>query len=642
VTESKTPGRPKSNALNALLWFGPILLLFVIYREGLQCWFSADDFAWLGLLRQYHSSSDLPSILFSSAAQGTIRPWSERGFFLLFHSLFGFDNLPFRIAAFVTMSLDLLLVAWHTRRLTRSAFAGFLAAVIWEANSAVVTPLSWSSAFNELLCPLFLLSALALFVLYAESGKQRYWWGQLFLFVLGFGALEINIVYPALAASWALFVAPQPRRRKLLVSVVPLAIVSVAYFAVHRALAPFQTTGPYALHFDGRIFKTFAVYVKWSLLPPDWIRFGHSPRTGKLILWSGLISLAALFASRLKARNRIVLFPVAWYLACLAPVLPLPDHHTVYYLSIPMIGMAMMAAYGFSCVARQPASRLAASLAIVAYLAAMVPVSRSATHWWHDQTAAIRSVVLGVEAAHETHPDKTIVLDGIPPNVYNDSIGQGALYADDIDFVYLTPGSEQSIGHNPDMQDPEKIVLDPAVTLHAISNDSIVVYSFAGDHLRNITEAYERSAPDRFAASVNVLNPLPTRIDVGNPLYSWLLGPGWLPSQSGDRWMSAKASVRLKVPREGNKLLLEGNFTEEQLKSAPRHLVVSGSGIAGASVQIGETQISDPESTFRRLFSLPTSIARNDVVDLEIRVDPVTHKDGQDYGVVFGKMSILP
>jgi len=55
---------------------------------------------------------------FLSAAQGTIRPWSERGFFLLFHSLFGLDSLPFRVAAFVTMSVDLLLVAWLTRRLT--------------------------------------------------------------------------------------------------------------------------------------------------------------------------------------------------------------------------------------------------------------------------------------------------------------------------------------------------------------------------------------------------------------------------------------------------------------------------------------------------------------------------------------------
>jgi len=53
--------------------------------------------------------------------------------------------------------------------------------------------------------------------------------------------------------------------------------------------------------------------------------------------------------------------------------------------------------------------------------------------------------------------------------------------------VYLTPGSERDIEIAPDMQDPDKIVLDPAVTLHAIHNDQLVVYSFAGDHLRNIT-----------------------------------------------------------------------------------------------------------------------------------------------------------
>jgi len=34
-------------------------------------------------------------------AQGTIRPWSERAFFMGFYTLFGLDALPFRICVFL-------------------------------------------------------------------------------------------------------------------------------------------------------------------------------------------------------------------------------------------------------------------------------------------------------------------------------------------------------------------------------------------------------------------------------------------------------------------------------------------------------------------------------------------------------------
>jgi hypothetical protein len=110
-----------------------------------------------------------------------------------------------------------------------------------------------------------------------------------------------------------------------------------------------------------------------------------------------------------------------------------------------------------------------------------------------------------------------------------------------------------------------------------------------------------------------------------------------MPSESGVRWMPERATVRIAGPKAGNKLLLEGFLPQEQLKQAPRHLVVSAGGVA-----FGNSEITDPESTFRRLFDIPPSLAGRDAVDLEIRVDPVTRQDGQEYGVVFGKIVIVP
>ncbi|HVW86751.1 MAG TPA: hypothetical protein VHB50_18830, partial [Bryobacteraceae bacterium] len=183
-------GVAKKRAAEALWWVLPIVFLFWLYRDGLKCWFIADDFAWLGLLRQVHGWRDLVRELFEPAAQGTIRPWSERGFFLLFEALFGLDALPFRLMAFLTMAADLILLTWVMRRITHSRLAALVACIAWTANAALMVAMTWSSALNEALCACFLLAALALFIRYTETGERRFWWWQLGVFVLGFGALE--------------------------------------------------------------------------------------------------------------------------------------------------------------------------------------------------------------------------------------------------------------------------------------------------------------------------------------------------------------------------------------------------------------------------------------------------------------------
>jgi hypothetical protein len=258
----------------------------------------------------------------------------------------------------------------------------------------------------------------------------------------------------------------------------------------------------------------------------------------------------------------------------------------------------------------------------------MIPVAHAATHWWREKTIPVRGLVLGVEAASESHPGKAILLDGITTGLFDDAVGQSAFFPLGIDDVYLTPGSELNIRPAPDEGDVTDQVVEPAATMHALINDQIVVYSIAGDHLRNITRGYERLAPSRFT------DQMPSRVDVGNPLYSWLLGPEWLPTLNGVRWMPGRATLRIKGPLAGNKLSVDGYCPEEQLREAPRHLIVSADGVT-----VGETQINDPESSFHRLFSVPDALMGRDSVRIELSVDPVVRRGGQEYGLVFGKIT---
>src|SRR5579862_5747008 len=132
-----SPGR--SFAIRAAWWLGPVVFLIWIYCNAFSTWFVADDFAWLSLLRLLRERHDLLRELFAPMAPGTIRPLSERAYFMVLEGLFGLDQLPFRRVAFATATADLLLIAWITRRASGpnpgSRLAGFTAGILWLSNT---------------------------------------------------------------------------------------------------------------------------------------------------------------------------------------------------------------------------------------------------------------------------------------------------------------------------------------------------------------------------------------------------------------------------------------------------------------------------------------------------------------------------
>lgn len=613
-----------------LWWLTPILFLLWIDRFGLQCWFLQDDFAWLGLLRTVHRSRPLLDALFAPGAQGTIRPWSERGFFLLFETLFGLDSLPYRIWVFLTMAATVALLAWITRRITGSRLAGFLAPILWVANAAVATALDWTSAYNEALCSLFLLGALAFLIRFAETQRRAWWWWQLVVFILGFGVLEINVVYPALAASYALFVAGAAVRRRLLVSLLPLFAISIVYFFLHRAAAPFPTDGVYALHFDARIVQTFSSYWHWTLTPYSFWPGGILLHR-RAWLWLASAVLAAFCVREIIRRRYFVVFGGLWFLITLAPMLPIPDHRSDYYLTIPLIGLSMAAAWGVECAWRAGwIWRVPAILVVAAYLGVMVPVSDADGQWWLTRSIHSRAIVLGAVAAQQAHPGKTIVLDGVTTGVYEDAVAVTGFYAVGLDHVYLTPGSELNIHPSDDPEFLSQVVLDPAVMRNAITHDQVVVYSVNGKNLRNVTETYERSAIRHWSDKPV---HLPTRLEAGNPLEAFLLGPEWYGVELDARWMPQRATVRLGGPSSTHeKLVFQGWCDASQLKDGPLHLMASVDG-----TPLGTQEIVEPDCRFRRLFVMPQSLIGRDQVEIAISVDHVAREPGgRTLGLLFG------
>ena len=414
----------------------------------------------------------------------------------------------------------------------------------------------------------------------------------------------------------------------------------MAYFLVHRAVAPLPKDGPYAVRVDSRIFHTVALYWKWSLLSQNWKNLGHSAWGGAAIV-SIVSAVLAIFVIRQVMKSRYsVLFFVFWFPIALAPMLPLPGHYTDYYLTIPLIGLAMLGGYGLSeALGTTWTCRTVGLILLVAYLSVMIPINRIASRWWLDRTRPIRGLVLGVAAAHETNPDKTIVLEGITSALYDDAIAPAAFYPLGLDRVYLTPGSEDRIHPATDAGRLPEVILDPGTLRNAITHEQVVIYSDVGDHLRNVTGLWERSNSGRFSPTDQQPSQAPRRVEVGNSLFAYLLGPEWYDMESaGFRWMPRRATLRLGGPRSvSDRLLLEGYCPDRQLKAGPLHLSVSVDGIPLPGTEIGST-----ETRFRRLFVVAPSLAGRESVEVAISVDRVLHEPGgRELGLVFGTIAFV-
>ena len=386
------------------------------------------------------------------------------------------------------------------------------------------------------------------------------------------------------------------------------------------------------------MLQTLTTYWRWSFAPQ-----ARPERIQTALFWTAVIPLAAFSIRELARRRYAVLFFVFWFLIALAPVLPLPDHITDYYVTIPLIGIAMLSGWGVSEAWRTASLRwttwlwpILSLIPLVAYFGGMIPVSRISSRWWLDQSLAVRGLVLGVQAAEKTHPGKTIVLDGITNSLFNMAVSDSAFFSVGLKDAYLTPGSEAGIHDDSDSGRLSQVVLARSALRYAIAHDDVVIYSDVGDHLRNITGAWEQSNLARLASAGNP-DREPSRVDVANPLLAYLLGPEWFPVESGFRWMPRRATVRLGGPRSAkDQLVLEGSCPDLQLKAGLLHLSVTADEIPLANIEFG---IRD--GAFRRTVALPPSLIGRSVVTVGLQVDRVIRDPGgRELGLVFGTIAI--
>jgi hypothetical protein len=381
---------------------------------------------------------------------------------------------------------------------------------------------------------------------------------------------------------------------------------------------------------------TFRKYWAWALGPvrldvagislPHWLL-----AIATLVLTAGILGFVVV---QLRKRDNVPVFLLLWFLLLLAPVLPLRDHLFDYYLMMPTIGLAVLAAWGLveAWKARWYAKTSAVLLTAI-YLASAVPVARAVTQWRYQRGRAARILVQGLVRAHELHPGKSILLTGVSSDLFWSTISDKAHLLAGVPSTFLAPGSEETIQAHPELGEVSEYVLPPALAIRALEEDRAVVYSAGEDRLRNVTTQFQATAHERWGEP-----GLPSRVDAGNPLFSEQLGPTWYSVDAGFRWMPKRATVVLRGPAApGARLFLNGYCPAAIVKTAPLHLTVSVDGAA-----VGQATLAKPDAGFALDFPLPPQAVGKAKIEVAIELDRtfVLPSDGRQLGVTFGTISV--
>jgi len=288
-------------------------------------------------------------------------------------------------------------------------------------------------------------------------------------------------VFPALAAAYALCRAP-----RLLRKVIPLFAISACYMLWHLHVAPLSSSGVYKMHWDASIFSTVWTYWLWALGPRRLMLIGLYSSAGRtvstLLLMAGLL---VFLAWKLRRREWIAAFFPAWFLIVLSPLLPLRDHMSDYYLTIPLIGLAMWGGWALAAAWNSGrAGRIGAASLLAIYCSVSIPVGRATTLSFYNRSQAIRRMLESIVRESRSHPGKTVLLTGVDPDLFWSALYHRPLRLYGIEDVYLLNDHPGIVMPETQAKEAETLFLTPFAENQALQENRAIVFDLSGGEAR--------------------------------------------------------------------------------------------------------------------------------------------------------------
>ncbi|MBV8844888.1 MAG: hypothetical protein JO307_18940, partial [Bryobacterales bacterium] len=552
----------------------PVVCL-ALFWKGLFTWFRLDDFAFLGLASTVHDFPSLGHALFHPVAQGTVRVISDRLFFLSLYTMFGVRAGPFHVVIWVLWFIALALITEIGTRITGSRAAGLLAALLCTVSKVMVAPLAWVAISEVIFCAVFALAALYSRIRWLESGRRGWQAAEWIFYILGFGAQESMVMYPAVAVVYTMAVTRKNVLAKGRRGVFALFIPAAIFTAIHAFLIPRLPSEIYRVAIDTRLPDTLSMYLRMAVGPEHY--------ASRKIL---LPVLASFVIWRLWRRDWAALFCGAWFLLWLAPVLPLPNHISEYYLATPLIGLAWLGGWGLVVAWRAGwTARTAAAVLVTLYLANAVPAIGEETAWYLNGSSRMRVLFRGMQEAARRYPGTAVIFKGVDNDLFQTGFQDNPYRLAGVSKAFLAPGSENGIVAREDLGGVKRFTISTEDALRLIESAQARVLEITAGPPHDVTESFETVMRAEFLAKHREF------VDVGQPLYVSRVGPSWHKIENGYRWMPKSATVQLAGPSSASERLYVSGY-------APANVVASGPltlRFHAAGQDIGSFAVSRPD-----------------------------------------------
>jgi len=519
---------------------------------------------------------------------------------------------------------------------------GLSAAMLWAANPNLVIPITWASAYNQVLCAFLLLAAFYSHLRWLESGERKWIVAEWAAYLAGFGALEITVMYPALVLLYHLCVGRlgKPRQvgnlpNKQWWDIAALFVPAAAFGAMHAFLIPKTDAGIYTFVVDSRIFTTLSKYVAWTIAPS---RMGglvdeawRKPGYAATLLIAAALAIFVL--SRLWRREGLVIFCIGWFALLIAPVLPLANHLSDYYVTVPAIGAAWLGGWAIA-VAWKNGTAMRATVVVLSalYLAGSVAELTAMNTFFYARARRMQGLVAAVEQSVRGHENSIIVVRGVDNDLFQSGFQDDPFKLMGAQKVYLAPGSEAGIQARADLGGITRFKLTTDAMMAALQQNRARILEAGPVHTTDITERFQQIAQAEFLAAHRNF------VDVGSPIYAARLGPTWYPVENGFRWMPKVATVTIAGPKTAqDKLYVTGYAAATALASGPVRMRFRAGG-----TEIGSPLLVQPNMKFEMTFELPAKLIGQYEVEITIEAGKTFKpaNDQRDLGMIFGTFEI--
>ena len=192
---------------------------------------------------------------------------------------------------------------------------------------------------------------------------------------------------------------------------------SVVYTIVNRIVVPPQKLDTYRMYFDAEMLNSLRKYLQWSVGADRYGEYrGFSP--GLFYTAEAVVGLAlAVFAVVMLRRRRwLAAFCIGWFAIVIAPVLPLKRHVSDYYVTVPVIGLAILGAWGVSLA--RGTRRILAAVVVLVYVVPSVWMAQGMSRQFYSTSRRIANFVRSVAYAHRQHPEQRLLIRNMDDTLF--------------------------------------------------------------------------------------------------------------------------------------------------------------------------------------------------------------------------------